>query len=125
MSTDAERSETSGAGAVAVAAVLTPVLSGSAAVSCLLIGYILKTLRPEPAVAGTMLITGWVCGAVTVVAILIAAIALLLTALRDRQSTMEPEATPHAGPRNGRAGLRTLNLASFVAGQRRAHLREE
>jgi len=75
--------ETAGAGAVAVVAVLAPVLAGTAAAIFLLVGYILKMLDPEPAFAQTMLTTGWVFGAVTAVAILVAAVGLLLTALRN------------------------------------------
>ncbi|MER6179109.1 MULTISPECIES: hypothetical protein [unclassified Streptomyces] len=81
-----EVAETAGAGAVAVAAVLTPVLAGTAAAIFLLVGYILKMLDPQPAFAQTMLTTGWVFGAVTAVAILVAAVGLLLTALRNRPS---------------------------------------
>jgi hypothetical protein len=77
---------TAGAGAVAVVAVLAPVLAGTAAAIFLLVGYILKMLTPEPAFAQTMLTTGWVFGAVTAVAILIAAAGLLLTALRNKPS---------------------------------------
>ncbi|MFJ4785957.1 hypothetical protein [Streptomyces sp. NPDC088794] len=75
-----------GAGAVAVAAVLTPVLAGTAAAIFLLVGYILKMLTPEPAFAQTMLTAGWVFGAMTAAAILVAAVGLLLTALRNRPS---------------------------------------
>jgi hypothetical protein len=75
--------ETAGAGIVAVAAVLTPVLAGIAAAIFLLVGYILRMLEPEPAFAQTMLTTGWVFGAVTAAAILVAAVGLLLTALRN------------------------------------------
>jgi hypothetical protein len=75
-----------GAGAVAVAAVLTPVLAGTAAAIFLLVGYILKMLDPEPAFAQTMLTAGWVFGAMTAAAILVAAVGLLLTALRNRPS---------------------------------------
>lgn len=57
MSTDEERAETSGAGPVAVVAVLTPVLSGAFAAICLLVGYVLKLLDPEPAFAQTLLTT--------------------------------------------------------------------
>ncbi|MBD0841006.1 MULTISPECIES: hypothetical protein [unclassified Streptomyces] len=76
--------ETAGAGIVAVTAVLTPLLAGIAAAIFLLVGYILKMLEPEPAFAQTMLTTGWVFGAVTAAAILVAAVGLLLTALRNR-----------------------------------------
>ena len=57
MSTDEERAETSGAGPVAVVAVLAPVLSGAFAAICLLVGYVLKLLDPEPAFAQTLLTT--------------------------------------------------------------------
>ncbi|MDQ1046966.1 hypothetical protein [Streptomyces sp. V4I2] len=75
-----------GAGAVAVVAVLAPVLAGTAAAIFLLVGYILKMLDPEPAFAQTMLTTGWVFGAMTAAGILVAAVGLLLTALRNRPS---------------------------------------
>ncbi|MFF4546642.1 hypothetical protein ACFY1J_20840 [Streptomyces sp. NPDC001406] len=81
-----EAAETTGAGAVAVVAVLAPVLAGTAAAIFLIIGYILKILNPEPAFAQTMLTAGWVFGAVAAAAILVAALGLLLTALRDSSS---------------------------------------
>lgn len=81
-----EASESTGAGAIAVVAVLAPVLSGTAAAIFLLIGYILKTLNPGQAFAQTMLTAGWVFGAVTAAAILVAAVGLLLTALRNSSS---------------------------------------
>ncbi|MFF7868202.1 hypothetical protein ACFZCT_17330 [Streptomyces qaidamensis] len=76
--------ETAGAGAVAVVAVLAPVLAGTAAAIFLLVGYILRMLDPEQGFARTMLTTGWVFGAVAAVAILVAAVGLLLTALRNK-----------------------------------------
>ncbi|MFJ8592136.1 hypothetical protein [Streptomyces sp. NPDC093598] len=76
--------EATGAGAVAVVAVLAPVLAGTAAAIFLLVGYILQMLDPEQGFARTMLTTGWVFGAVTAVAILVAAVGLLLTALRNK-----------------------------------------
>ncbi|WP_328770359.1 hypothetical protein [Streptomyces sp. NBC_00286] len=87
-----EAAETSGAGAVAVAAVLTPVLAGTASAIFLLVGYLLKMLNPEPAFAQTLLNTGWVFGAVTAAAILIAAVGLLLTALRNGESSLQAAA---------------------------------
>jgi hypothetical protein len=81
-----EVAETAGAGAIAVVAVLTPVLCGIAAAIFLLVGYSLKMLDPEPAFAQTMLTAGWVFGAMTAAAILVAAVGLLLTALRNRPS---------------------------------------
>ncbi|MET9370775.1 hypothetical protein [Streptomyces griseoflavus] len=83
-----EVAETAGAGAVAVVAVLAPVLAGTAAAIFLLVGYILRMLDPEAAFARTMLTTGWVFGAVTAVAILVAAVGLLLTALRNKPSAL-------------------------------------
>ncbi|MFE9612810.1 hypothetical protein [Streptomyces sp. NPDC006012] len=81
-----EAAETTGAGAIAVVAVLAPVLAGTAAAIFLLVGYILKMLTPEPAFARTMLTAGWVFGTVAAAAILVAAVGLLLTALRNRPS---------------------------------------
>lgn len=78
-----EVTETAGAGAGAVVAVLAPVLAGTAAVIFLLVGYVLRMLDPEPGVAQTLLTTGWVFGAITAAAILVAAVGLLLTALRN------------------------------------------
>ncbi|MGW6062868.1 hypothetical protein [Streptomyces sp. NPDC055189] len=75
-----------GAGMGAVVAVLAPVLTGTAAAIFLLVGYILKMLDPEPAFARSMVTVGWVSGAVTAAAILIAAVGLLLTAVRNRHS---------------------------------------
>ncbi len=79
-----EVAETTGAGAVAIVAVLAPVLAGTAAAIFLLVGYILRMVDPERAFAQTMLTTGWVFGAVAAAAILVAAVGLLLTALRNR-----------------------------------------
>ncbi|MFG2946655.1 hypothetical protein [Streptomyces adustus] len=81
-----EVAETAGAGAVAVVAVLAPVLAGTAAAIFLLVGYILKMLDPEPTIAQTMITAGWVFGAMTAAAILVATVGLLLTALRNRPS---------------------------------------
>ncbi|WP_416956154.1 hypothetical protein [Streptomyces sp. Agncl-13] len=116
-------------GWLAVVAVLTPVLTGTAALIFLLVGYALKLLDPEPAFAETMLTVGWLSGSVTAVALLGSAITVLLTALRNRPPEqdldLDPEATASTPAQNARAGLRTLDFASFVAGERRSHLREE
>ncbi|CAM5708338.1 hypothetical protein [Streptomyces fumanus] len=81
-----EITEAAGAGAVAVIAVLAPVLAGTAAAIFLLVGYVLRMLVPGQEFARTLLTTGWVFGAVTAVAILVAAAGLLTTALRNRPS---------------------------------------
>ncbi|MDX3248228.1 MULTISPECIES: hypothetical protein [unclassified Streptomyces] len=86
----AQAAEAAGAGAVA--AVLTPVLAGTAAVIFLLVGYLLRALDPDQAFARTMLTAGWAFGAVAVAAILVATVALLLAALRNRPSL---EAEPY------------------------------
>jgi hypothetical protein len=84
-----EVAETAGAGAVAVVAVLAPVLAGTAAAIFLLVGYVLKMLDPEPAIARTLVTTGWVFGAIMAAAILVAAAGLLLTALRNSSSSLQ------------------------------------
>lgn len=84
---DSER----GAGFTAVIAVLAPVLAGTAAVIFLLVGYILKMLSPAPSFAETLVSAGWFFGALTAVAILFAAIALLLTALRNGATQVPAE----------------------------------
>ncbi|MFG2882910.1 hypothetical protein ACGFYV_11510 [Streptomyces sp. NPDC048297] len=81
-----EAAESTGAGAIAVIAVLAPVLAGTSAAIFLLMGYILKMLAPGQAFARTMLTAGWVFGALTAAAVLVAAGGLLLTALRNNAS---------------------------------------
>ncbi|MGW1890356.1 hypothetical protein ACWCP6_08795 [Streptomyces sp. NPDC002004] len=83
--------EPEGAGIVAVLAVLAPVLAGTAAAIFLLVGYVLKMVDPEPQFARTMLTTGWVFGAITAAAILVAAVGLLLTALRNGSTALPAE----------------------------------
>ncbi|MFF3642984.1 hypothetical protein [Streptomyces sp. NPDC002564] len=78
-----------GAGAIAVVAVLAPVLAGTAAAIFLLVGYILKMLTPEPAFADTLLTAGWLFGALTAGGILVAAVGLLLTALRNGSTSLQ------------------------------------
>ncbi|MFE0099206.1 hypothetical protein [Streptomyces sp. NPDC059009] len=92
LATMGEVAETAGAGAVAVVAVLAPVLAGTAAAIFLLVGYILKMLNPEPAFADTLLTAGWLFGALTAAAILVAAIGLLLTALRNGSTSLQASA---------------------------------
>ncbi|GGZ23908.1 hypothetical protein [Streptomyces poonensis] len=84
-----EVTETAGAGAGAVVAVLAPVLAGTAAAIFLLVGYVLKMVTPDPGVAQTLLTTGWVFGAITAAAILVAAVGLLLTALRNGAASLD------------------------------------
>ncbi|MGQ5640173.1 MULTISPECIES: hypothetical protein [unclassified Streptomyces] len=85
-----EIGKTGGAGVGAVVAVLTPLLTGGFAVLSLLAGFILKTLTPKSAFAHMFLTIGWISGAVAAAAILIGAIGLLLTALRDASVAAGP-----------------------------------
>ncbi|MGN0120939.1 MAG: hypothetical protein ACI39M_26060, partial [Streptomyces albidoflavus] len=55
-----QMTEATGAGALAVLAVLAPLLAGTAALIFLLVGYGLRMLDPAPALAQTLLTTGWV-----------------------------------------------------------------
>lgn len=82
-----EAAET-GAGLAAVVTVLVPLLAGISAAIFLLVGYVLKALDPPPAFADTMLTAGWFFGAVTAAGILAAAIALLMTALRNSSTQL-------------------------------------
>ncbi|MGW1507010.1 hypothetical protein ACWCQW_52995 [Streptomyces mirabilis] len=110
MSTDERRAEASGPGALAVVAVLAPVLSGTLAAILLLIGLVLKTLTPELAFAQTLLTTGWVFGAVTAVTILFAATGLLFTAVRNgSRASREQEERENPG---GNGSLRQQGCPS-------------
>ncbi|WP_432066700.1 hypothetical protein [Streptomyces sp. C10-9-1] len=75
-----------GPGLAAVVTVLAPMLAGTAAVILLAVGYLLKVLSPPPSLADALISTGWAFAALTAAAILAAAVALLLTALRNDAS---------------------------------------
>ncbi|WP_406206903.1 hypothetical protein [Streptomyces sp. NBC_01017] len=79
--------ETTGAGALAVAVVLTPVLAGTAATIFLGVGHLLELVGRASSFSGGLITTGWVFGAVTAAAVLVAAVGLLLSALRNRPPT--------------------------------------
>ncbi|MCX4865832.1 hypothetical protein OHU11_22185 [Streptomyces sp. NBC_00257] len=85
------RSHHSGAGAGAVVTVLAPVLAGTAAFIFLLAGYLLRLLDPAPSFASTMVSAGWFFAAVTAAAILVAAVGLLITALRNGSAAQPVE----------------------------------
>ncbi|WP_406285947.1 hypothetical protein [Streptomyces sp. NBC_00209] len=78
----------SGAGLGAVVTVLAPMLAGTAAAIFLLVGYLLKMLEPPPAFAGPMVDAGWFFAAVTAAAIFVAAIGLLIAALRNGSTSL-------------------------------------
>ncbi|WP_371096753.1 hypothetical protein [Streptomyces sanglieri] len=85
------RSHHSGAGVGAVVTVLAPVLAGTAAFIFLLAGYLLRLLDPAPSFASTMVSAGWFFAAVTAAAILVAAVGLLITALRNGSAAQPVE----------------------------------
>ncbi|OWA11242.1 hypothetical protein B9W68_15595 [Streptomyces sp. CS227] len=91
-----QMTEATGAGALAVLAVLAPLLAGTAALIFLLVGYGLRMLDPVPALAQTLLTTGWVFAAFAAAALLAAGLALLLTALRNK--ALFPAAAVPADP---------------------------
>ncbi|MFB8084706.1 hypothetical protein [Streptomyces sp. NPDC055992] len=78
----------SGAGIGAVVTVLAPMLAGTAAAIFLLVGYLLKLLEPPPAFARTMIGAGWFFAAATAAAIFVAAVGLLITALRNGSTSL-------------------------------------
>ncbi|WP_171118324.1 MULTISPECIES: hypothetical protein [Streptomyces] len=78
---------TDASSALVVTAVLAPVVGGTAAAIFLFVGYLLTLFDPEPDFAQTLITTGWVFGAVTAVSILVAAVGLLVTALRNQSSS--------------------------------------
>ncbi|RDG37220.1 hypothetical protein DVH02_15845 [Streptomyces corynorhini] len=84
----------SGAGLGAVVTVLLPILGGTAALIFLLVGYLLKALEPAPAFADSMLAVGWFFAAVTVLGLLGAAVALLVTALRNSATQLPAQESP-------------------------------
>ncbi|KAF4406041.1 MULTISPECIES: hypothetical protein [Streptomyces] len=83
-----EVAEASGAGLIAVFAVLAPVLAGSAAAIFLVIGYVLHALSPDEPMADSIINAGWVFTALTAAAILVAICGLLLTARRDGSGSL-------------------------------------
>ncbi|MCG7523162.1 hypothetical protein MHW47_01660 [Streptomyces sp. OfavH-34-F] len=88
----------SGAGIGAVLTVLTPMLAATAAAIFLLAGYLLRMLEPPPAFARTMVGAGWFFAAVTAAATLVAAIGLLLAALRNGSTSLTARDTAEALP---------------------------
>lgn len=77
------RANALGAGVTAMASVLLPVLAGTAAVIFLLLGYLLRVVTPEPAVAAPMRGVGWAFAALAVAGTVLAMTGLWITALRN------------------------------------------
>jgi hypothetical protein len=80
---DGEPIGATGAGAGAVIAVLAPVLAGIAALLFLLVGYVLRTVGTDPAVADPMITIGWWFGGLTAAGAFVAMVGMVLTALRN------------------------------------------
>ncbi|MFF4696735.1 hypothetical protein [Streptomyces chattanoogensis] len=78
-----ETTETAGAGLAAMVAVLVPVLAGIAAVLFLLIGYVLRAVSPDKAMAQPLISVGWIFAALTAAGSLVAMAGLVITALRN------------------------------------------
>ncbi|MFE7567934.1 hypothetical protein ACFU76_13340 [Streptomyces sp. NPDC057539] len=81
-----------GRGLLAALAVLAPVLSVMAATIFLLIGYALRLADSQQPLADALVGTGWLTAALAVLAALIAAAALVVTAVRHRSA---PGGHPH------------------------------
>ncbi|MFI6494711.1 hypothetical protein [Streptomyces sp. NPDC050564] len=105
--------EPSGAGIGAILAVLTPALFGTAALIFLVVGYAVGMANPKPAVAATLLTTGWTFLAATAASVLAVMIALLLAALRSAAGRSAPDEV-----------LRSQNVAQARDAWRQALRRE-
>ncbi|MEV6103295.1 hypothetical protein AB0M28_01105 [Streptomyces sp. NPDC051940] len=84
----APAAEGASAGVAAVVAVLAPLLSAAAAAIFLLIGYVLGSLRPQPAVAQPIRTAGWFFALLTVATFVVAMAGLLLTAVRNGSTSI-------------------------------------
>ncbi|WP_201305125.1 hypothetical protein [Streptomyces sp. GS7] len=82
-----EATESAGVGLAAMATVLVPVLAGIAAVLFLLIGYVLRAVSPDQAVAQPLISVGWIFAALTAAGALVAMGGLVVTALRNGASS--------------------------------------
>ncbi|WP_413754735.1 hypothetical protein [Streptomyces sp. MMBL 11-3] len=129
MSEERQHEESLRVGLSAVLTVLVPLLAGTAGAIFLLVGYGVKVFDAHSDFAQAMVDGSWLFGGITAVSILFAAAGLLITALRNPSGVSEggSQTVParDRAHQPGRAAYRTTDFASFVAGQRRAHLREE
>ncbi|MDT3399054.1 hypothetical protein RKE29_20800 [Streptomyces sp. B1866] len=80
---EAEADGAAGAGLFAMLAVLAPVLAGVAAALFLAVGYALHVVHPTPSVARPMVTAGWLFAAFAAGAVLLDAVGIVLTALRN------------------------------------------
>ncbi|WP_308288851.1 hypothetical protein [Streptomyces humicola] len=109
----------SGAGLFAIAAVLTPILAGTAALIFLLVGYLLAAMTPEPAIASPLRTAGWLFAAIAATGILVGMVGLVVTALRDGSSAIRASngdpADVTAAKEAWLAALRDRGMLPFLA----------
>jgi hypothetical protein len=115
----AQRATEEGAGAVPVMTVLAPILAWASAIVFLLLGYGLRTARPDLVFARSLVTAGWVSLAVGAVAMLIGTVGLLLTALRDGSTPpdgQDPELYAELAEAKSawRAALRERGIVPFL-----------
>lgn len=85
-----------GPGVMAVVSVLVPVLAGIAAAVFLPFGYLLGLSDPEPPLAASLRTAGWVFAVVALCGMLVAAIELLVAAVRNGATSVTAAADPVA-----------------------------
>ncbi|MCC9710526.1 hypothetical protein E4N62_37985 [Streptomyces sp. MNU76] len=82
---------TVGDGLLAALAVLTPLLSAAAAAIFLLLGYGIQLAGAQQPLAIALIRTGWITGAIAVLAAAAAGTALVITAARHRATSRHPQ----------------------------------
>ncbi|WP_329456923.1 hypothetical protein [Streptomyces sp. NBC_01497] len=116
-----------GAGILAVIAVLVPVLAAIAAVIFLLAGYLLKALGPTPPLADALIAFGWFFASVMALGILAAGVGLLITAVRNGSTQIRSPGTATGEPNelaDAREEWRTALLERGIVPYLRRTLRE-
>lgn len=81
-----------GNGVLAALAVITPLLSATAAAIFLLLGYGLRLAGAQQPLADTLIHSGWTAAAVAAVTLLVTAITLGATAVQHRRAVQAPQA---------------------------------
>lgn len=82
---------TAGNGLLAALAVLTPLLSAAAAAIFLLLGYGIQLTGTQQPLAIALIRTGWITGAIAVLAAAAASTALVITTARHRATPRHPQ----------------------------------
>lgn len=78
-----------GAGLVAIVAVLAPILAGIAAIIFLGIGYSLELVTPEPSIAPPLRTAGWFFAVLAAAGVVVGMIAMVVTALHNPAADAE------------------------------------